>query len=39
VLGLGERTPLGPHPDGEFALTEEERTKFNYWVLLGAQYK
>jgi hypothetical protein len=39
VLGLGERASLGPHPDGEFALTEEERARLNYWVLLGAQYK
>jgi hypothetical protein len=39
VLGLGTRAGSGVHPTGGSALTEEEKTLFNYWVLLGAQYK
>ncbi len=39
VLGLGERAALGPHPEDEYALTDEEKETFNLWVLLGAQYK
>jgi hypothetical protein len=38
VLGLGERAGT-PHPEGGNALTDQEKTLFNYWVLLGAQYK
>jgi hypothetical protein len=39
VLGVGSRAGAGPHPSGAEALTERERADFNYWVLLGAQYK
>lgn len=39
ALGLGERLELGSHPEGDAALTEEEKELFNLWVLLGAQYK
>lgn len=38
VLGLGARQG-NPHPEDQYALTDEQKTKFNYWVLLGAQYK
>jgi hypothetical protein len=37
VLGLGSQSGNGPHPAG--ALTATERSLFNFWVLLGAQYK
>lgn len=39
VMGLGDRDGLGSHPDGAEALTPAEIELFNYWVLLGAQYK
>jgi hypothetical protein len=39
VMELGSRSGQGPHPAGPMALTPEERRKFNFWVLLGAQYK
>jgi hypothetical protein len=38
VLGLGVRDG-NPHPENEYALTDEQKSLFNYWVLLGAQYK
>lgn len=37
VMGLGDQTTS--HPGNQYALTEQEKTTFNYWVLLGAQYK
>jgi len=39
VLGVGSRAGQGPHPPAPDALTPEERRAFNFWVLLGAQYK
>ena len=39
VLGLGAAAASGPHPDGEFALTADEKETFNLWVLLGGQYR
>lgn len=41
VLGLGSHAGTGAHPDpaGPNALTDEEKDLFNYWVLLGAQYR
>jgi mono/diheme cytochrome c family protein len=39
VLGLGSRAGMGPHPPAPDTLTAEERRAFNFWVLLGAQYK
>ena len=39
VLGLGTRAGQGSHPTGLNALTPEEKRQFNFWVLLGAQYK
>ena len=39
VLGVDERAALGPHPEGEYALTAEEKETFNLWVLLGGQYR
>ena len=38
VLGVGEAAEKGAHP-GDHVLTGEERDLFNFWVLLGAQYK
>jgi hypothetical protein len=38
VLGLGSHAGSF-HPTGADSLTAAERTKFNYWVMLGAQYK
>jgi Hydrazine synthase alpha subunit middle domain/WD40-like Beta Propeller Repeat len=38
VLGVGSRAGMGSHPAAP-ALTDRERADFNYWVLLGAQYK
>lgn len=39
VLGLGSRSGQGAHPAGADSLTAVEKRKFNYWVLLGAQYR
>ena len=39
VMGLGPRAGMGPHPAAPDTLTAEERRAFNFWVLLGAQYK
>jgi hypothetical protein len=39
VLGVGSRAGMGDHTTGTNALTPEEKRKFNFWVLLGAQYK
>lgn len=39
VLGLGSRSGMGFHPTGADSLTAAERRRFNFWVLLGAQYK
>ncbi len=39
ILGVGERSGESPHPEAEFALTEEEKFLFKIWVLLGAQYR
>jgi hypothetical protein len=39
VLGLGSRAGMGPHPPAPDTPTAEERRAFNFWVLLGAQYK
>jgi hypothetical protein len=39
VMGLGSRDGMPSHPEGAEALTPEEIELFNYWVLLGAQYK
>ena len=39
VLGVGNRSGSGFHPGGADSLTAAERRLFNYWVLLGAQYK
>lgn len=39
VLGVGTRAGMGPHPAAPDTLTAEERRTFNFWVLLGAQYK
>ena len=38
VMGLGSHAGSF-HPLGVDSLTVAERAKFNYWVLLGAQYK
>jgi hydrazine synthase alpha subunit-like protein/WD40 repeat protein len=38
VLGLGSQAANGPHPSA-VTLTAQEKSQFNYWVLLGAQYK
>jgi len=38
VLGVGEASGQGPHPNPA-ALTPEQRELFNFWVLLGAQYR
>jgi hypothetical protein len=38
VLGVGSHAGSF-HPTGIDSLTAAERTKFNYWVLLGAQYR
>jgi|GEM_PF-1256455 len=38
ILGVGEASTQGPHPDAG-ALTAAERELFNFWVLLGAQYR
>jgi hypothetical protein len=39
VLGLGSRAGQGAHPAGPDSLTAAEKALFNYWVLLGAQYR
>jgi hypothetical protein len=39
VLGLGSRAGMGSHPAGVDSLTNQEKRQFNFWVLLGAQYK
>jgi hypothetical protein len=39
VMGAGSRDGMPSHPDGAQALTPDEIELFNYWVLLGAQYK
>jgi Hydrazine synthase alpha subunit middle domain/WD40-like Beta Propeller Repeat len=39
VLGLGSQSGTGPHPSGVDSLTTQEKSQFNFWVLLGAQYK
>jgi hypothetical protein len=39
VLGLGSRAGMGSHPSGPDSLTARERRQFNFWVMLGAQYK
>jgi len=39
VMGLGSRAGMGVHPVAPDTLTAEERRAFNFWVLLGAQYK
>jgi mono/diheme cytochrome c family protein len=39
VLGLGSQSGTGAHPSGVDSLTTQEKSLFNYWVLLGAQYK
>ena len=39
VMGLGSRDGMASHPGGAEALTAAEIELFNYWVLLGAQYK
>ncbi|RKZ14498.1 hypothetical protein DRQ53_11395 [bacterium] len=39
VMGLGTRDGMPSHPEGAEALTPAEIELFNYWVLLGAQYK
>jgi len=41
VLGVDSRAATGPHPDpgGPSALTDAEKELFNFWVLLGAQYR
>lgn len=39
LLGLGSRAGSPQHPEGEQALTAEEKESFNLWVLLGAQYR
>jgi hypothetical protein len=39
VLGVDSWDGRGAHPSGAEALTESEKRKFNFWVLLGAQYK
>jgi hypothetical protein len=38
ILGVGEASAQGPHPDPS-ALTPSERELINFWVLLGAQYR
>lgn len=38
MLGLGDHVGA-PHPSAPFALSAQEKELFNYWVLLGAQYK
>jgi hypothetical protein len=38
VLGLGSQAATGAHPTPT-TLTAQEKSQFNYWVLLGAQYK
>ena len=39
VMALGTRSGQGFHPGGADSLTARERMLFNYWVLLGAQYR
>jgi len=39
VMGLGTHAGLGSHPSGVDSLTAVEQRQFNFWVLLGAQYK
>ena len=39
MLSLGSRSGMPAHPEGVDALTDQEKDLFNYWVLLGAQYK
>jgi hypothetical protein len=39
VLGAGSQAGKAPHPEGEYALTEEEKWLMKFWVLLGAQYR
>jgi hypothetical protein len=39
TMGLGSRTGQGFHPTGADSLTAEERRLFNFWVMLGAQYR
>jgi len=39
VMGLGTHQAQGAHPTGPNALTPQEQRLFNFWVLLGAQYK
>jgi len=39
VLGLGSQSGTGAHPSGVDSLTTQEKSLFNYWVMLGAQYK
>jgi len=38
VLGVGEASGQGPHPASP-ALTAPEKELFNFWVMLGAQYR
>ena len=38
VLGVGEAAGQGPHPSST-VLTPAEKELFNFWVLLGAQYR
>ncbi len=38
MLGLGDHQGAA-HPAAPYALTDLEKELFNYWVLLGAQYK
>lgn len=39
ALGLGTQAGKPSHPEGEFALTADEKMTLNLWVLLGAQYR
>ncbi len=39
VMGVGARAGQGSHPAGADSLTAYEQRMFNFWVLLGAQYK
>jgi hypothetical protein len=39
VMGLGPRAGMGSHPAGADSLSLAEQRQFNFWVMLGAQYK
>lgn len=39
LMGVDSREGLGRHPDGAYALTDEQIETMNLWVLLGAQYR